>query len=267
MPDVLILGCGFTGRRVAERLLARGCRVRCTTRDSLNLEHPGALSGLRGMVTPGVRVLHSIPTLAGEMDRVAVEALEGAARVVYLSTTAVYGNAVCVDETTPAAPESDRARARVRTEQAVLDGPWAPLVLRPAAIYGPGRGIHVSMRIRDGGGVVSRIHVDDVATHAEAALLSEVTGAWPVADDHPCPSSEVAEFLANWGTGVEIPHPPVDCIPWHPGAPTARHSNRRVDGSAIRRVLGISLRYPSYLTGIPAALDEQRRACHDRDSQ
>ncbi|MGA2184250.1 MAG: hypothetical protein ABSH47_14605 [Bryobacteraceae bacterium] len=263
MPDVLILGCGFTGRRVAERLLARDCTMRCTTRASLNLETPGALSTLRSMVTPGIRVLHSVPTLADDLDRLAVEALEGAARVVYLSTTGVYGSAEYVDETTPVAPHSERARARVRTERAVLDGPWLPLVLRPAAIYGPGRGV----RYVHSSGCVSRIHVDDLAAHAEAALFSEVTGAWPVADDHPCPSSEIAEFVA--GTDVEFPRrnatensPPV-------GAESRRlsPSNRRVDGSAIRRILGISLRYPSYRSGIPAALEEERRACHDRGFQ
>ena len=249
MPDVLILGCGFTGRRVAERLRARGCTVRSTTRDSLNLETPGALSALRDMVTPGVRVLHSIPTLPGDLDRLAVDALEGAARVVYLSSTGVYGSAECVDETTPVAPQSERARARVRTERAVLDGPWLPLVLRPAAIYGPGR----IVRYVRSSGCVSRIHVDDLAAHAEAAFFSEVTGAWPVADDHPCPSSEIAEFLWRRLTAC--------------GGLTGRHTNRRVDGSAIRRVLGISLRYPSYRSGIPAALEEQRRACHDRGFQ
>ena len=33
-----------------------------------------------------------------------------------------------------------------------------------------------------------------------------------------------------------------------------RRSNRKVDGRAIRRLLGIELRYPSYRTGIPASL-------------
>jgi nucleoside-diphosphate-sugar epimerase len=239
VADFLILGCGFTGGRVAQRLLARGCMVRSTTRDSLNLETPGALSTLTAMVTPGVRVLHSIPTLPADLDRLAVDSLHGASRVVYLSTTAVYGAAESVDETTPAAPQSDRARARLRTERAVLDGPWSPLVLRPAAIYGPGR----IRRRREGSGDVSRIHVDDLAAHIEAALFSEVTGAWPVADDHPCPSSEIAEFAGlhpEWGGPV---------------ARSGRHINRRVDGSAIRRLLGITLQYPSYRSGIPAAIE------------
>jgi two-component system response regulator len=232
VTDFLIVGCGFTGQRVARLLLARGCHVRCTTRSSLNLENPGALCALRDMVTPGVRVLHSVPTLTGEIDRLAVEAFAGAARVVYLSTTAVYGSSEYVDETTTAAPISDRACARLRTERAVLDGPWSPLVLRPAAIYGPGRGVHVSLRIRSEG-CVSRIHVDDLAAHVEAALFHDVTDAWPVADDHPCPSREILEFM---GRASQVAPPKL--------------TDRRVDGSAIRRILGLTLKYPSYREGI-----------------
>jgi hypothetical protein len=42
--------------------------------------------------------------------------------------------------------------------------------------------------------VVSRIHVDDLATHVEAGLLAEVTGVYPVADEESCTSREIAEF-------------------------------------------------------------------------
>jgi nucleoside-diphosphate-sugar epimerase len=90
--------------------------------------------------------------------------------------------------------------------------------------------------------VVSRIHVEDLATHVEAALLSDVTGAWPVADEEPCTSREIAEYCARL---LNRPLPPP--------RETRIHSNRRVDGSAIRRALGITLQYPSYRVGIPAS--------------
>ena len=35
-------------------------------------------------------------------------------------------------------------------------------------------------------------------------------------------------------------------------------SNRRVDGSAIRRLLGVTLKYPSYKVGILASLVKER---------
>jgi nucleoside-diphosphate-sugar epimerase len=194
-------------------------------------------------------VLHSIPE-PGAADLLT---RNPPARVVYLSTTGVYGMAQAVDETTvPAAPRTNRELARVSEEQAVLSGPWSALVLRPAAIYGPGRGVHASMRaetFRLSGDFVSRIHVDDLAAHCVAGLLSSVTGAYPVADEKPCTSREIAEYCAEL---MSLPVPEA--------LGEIRRANRRVDGSAIRRLLGIQLRYPSYREGIAACLAEEARA-------
>ena len=197
------------------------------------------------VIEKGSLVLHSIPP-EGAPDVIRLLG-DAPARVVYLSTTGVYGAAHLVDETTAVDWSSDRARVRLEAEQAISAGPWSTLILRPAAIYGPGRGVQESVRrgtYPPGENFISRIHVDDLAAHAEAALLSDVTGAYPVADEEPCTSREIAEFCANL-LGVELPKNP---------APRPRvFGDRKVDGSAIRRLLGVTLRYPSYRTGIPAA--------------
>ncbi|MEP6535869.1 MAG: hypothetical protein ABJF23_11160, partial [Bryobacteraceae bacterium] len=181
--------------------------------------------------------------------------LRGApSRIVYLSTTGVYGRIRDVDYHTPSNPQSRREQARVDAENAVSSGPWSSLILRPAAIYGPGRGIHVSMArgeyklVGEGQNFVSRIHVDDLASHAVAGLLSQIEGAYPVADDHPCPAREIAQFCCEL---LNVPMPAetrADDV--HP----TRRADRRVDGSEIRRLLAVPLRYPSYRTGIPASL-------------
>lgn len=89
--DVLILGSGYTGQRVARRFLARGATVTETHRDTARFE-----------VKPGALVLHSVPP---EGSAGLVEMLgDSPARVVYLSTTGVYGDASFVDESTPVAP-------------------------------------------------------------------------------------------------------------------------------------------------------------------
>jgi nucleoside-diphosphate-sugar epimerase len=239
MREVLILGCGFTGQRVARRFLASGASVTVTTRNPARLAflaQQGArvitLDGLTATLRPGVRV-STAP-----------------ARVVYLSTTAVYGAATHVDATTPVDEHSDRARPRLAAERRAAGGPWSSLILRPAAIYGPGRGVQESLprgAYYAGDNYISRIHVDDLAAHAEAALLSDLEGAYPVADDEPCTTREIAEFCASLLRLPSIPQPA-------PGTQPRTTSNRRVDGSAIRRALGITLLYPSYRTGIPASL-------------
>ena len=275
-PSVLILGCGFTGLRLARRLIARGIALTVTTRDPERLhelERAGVqilaidaarredLERLCGAVTDGARVVHSIPPLENggvysDETPALIEALGARpSRVVYLSTTGVYGAAREVDEHTAPAPRTARETLRVSAERAVAGGPWPSLVLRPAAIYGPGRGIHESMkrgefRLRDdGSNWVSRIHVEDLAAHVEAALFSTVTGAFPVADEHPCPSREIAGFCARL-LGVPMP----GSVPAGALSET-RRADRRVDGSAIRKRLGVVLRYPSYRTGIPASLE------------
>jgi nucleoside-diphosphate-sugar epimerase len=241
-------------------LIACGERVVATTRHAMDL--PGAevarfeasADAPLDFVPAGARVLYSIPALAPDPAPEIFRRLGGRVeRLVYLSTTSVYGTQREVNESTPVAPVSESERARVRAEQAALGGPWSGIVLRPAAIYGPGRGVHVRMRAGsfrlagEGLNFVSRIHVDDLAGICEAALRSDLGGAWPVADREPCRSREIAQFCASF-LGVPMA---AEASPEELHA--TRRADRRVDGSAILRALGVELRYPSYRLGIPAS--------------
>jgi len=268
--DVLIAGCGFTGSRVASRMLSAGDRVWITTR------HPASVATLEQQgarliewdatcpqplpIPDGAAILHSIPSLAISSNFVdPTPALLGAiqgtpSRMVYLSTTGVYGSAREVDHHTHPDPRTAREHVRLDAERNAAGGPWSTLILRPAAIYGPGRGIHVSMLrgeykfVGTGENYVSRIHVDDLAAHAEGALRSDVVGAYPVADEHPCSAREIAEFCSKL---LNIPMPTSVAVE---EVHDTRRADRRVDGSEIRRLLGLSLLYPSYRTGIPVSL-------------
>ena len=256
----LILGAGFTGGRVADQLARSGFAVISTHRDSFDAER-GDYSRLLPLIEPSTVVLHSIPTLrTTEGLREITPELTAAlrsnppARIVYLSTTGVYGEQSVVDETTEVAPRTERERLRAEAEQAVRTGPWTSLILRPAAIYGPGRGIHASMRAglfqlsENPSNYVSRIHVDDLAAQTYAALLSDHEGSYPVADEEPCTSLEAAQFCANL---LDIPLP-VSAASAALGE--TRRADRRVNGCAIRKILNVPLIYPSYKAGFPACL-------------
>lgn len=256
----LILGAGFTGERVAHRLEAAGHEVLRTNSRSLPLPDVSFLKTVPG---DDWTVLHSIPVIRSadgpwEATPLLINALRGKAqRIVYLSTTGVYGDAREVDETTPVNARTPRETLRLDAERAVSSGPWSSCILRPAAIYGPGRGAHVSIREGkwkiggDGTNFVSRIHVDDLATHAVAALTGHLTGAWPVADEEPCTTMAITEFCCEL---LGLPLPPA--VP--PGTlDETRRADRRVNGAAVRARLGITLEYPSYRTGIPASFKEE----------
>lgn len=87
---------------------------------------------------------------------------------------------------------------------------------------------------------MSRVHVDDLAALTEAGLLSNLTGAWPVADEMPSTSAEIERWLLNG--------PPVEEAP---------PAGRSVNGSAVFRALGLHLSYPSWKSGIPACLEQE----------
>lgn len=275
LPRLLILGCGYTGARVAQRYLALGGAVIATTRTSARLaalEEAGALvrpldlrdrasvARLRAELPPDLVVLHSIPPLpdAAAPDDPTSAVLDmladRIARIIYLSTTGVYGTTFAVDATTPVAPVTARQRRRVASEQAISAGPWSTLILRPAAIYGPNRGVHSSMRegryrlVGAGDNINARIHVDDLASHVLAGIRSTIVGAYPVADQTPSPAREVAAFCAAL---LDLPLPP--SVSADEVDETLR-SSRSVDGQYIRDQLGITLQFPSYRSGIPAAL-------------
>lgn len=260
----LILGCGFTGSRVARSLVKSGASVVCTNRQrseiagadciALDTSNEQSLADLSQHLSPGMIVLFSIP--AAEGTAILLDALRPfhPSRFVYLSTTGVYGAAEFVNEETIAAPDTERDRERLQTEQLISSGPWSALVLRPAAIYGPHRGVHTSARNGlfrpppGGNRIISRIHVDDLAEHALAALRSETTGVFPVADQEPCTSLALAEWTCRF---LDIP---LELGEREATEREGAKKGRRVDGSAIRRALGIGLRYPSFREGVPACL-------------
>lgn len=279
MKPVLILGCGYTGSEAARRLLAEGTRVYATTRNPgglreietlgatilrLDLTETHADNEWIKQVPPKVRVLLSVPTLKADGNlfdptpRIVEMIGDVPSRVVYLSTTGVYGSTREVDEATPVTPETRRQHLRVEAEEAVAQGPWPSLILRPAAIYGPGRGVHRALSegryklVGPGDKFVSRIHRDDVARHAIEALASDVTGAYPVADEEPCTSRVIAAFCARY---MNLPMPESVTAD---EVDETRRADRRVDGSAIRKKLGIDLYYPSYQVGIPASIAAER---------
>lgn len=258
----IILGLGFTGSRLAGRLLRRGVEVFAAVRGTERFPEL-ADSGVQLVELAGPMLLPRNATLANlippltepENSALRESILKLApSRVVYVSSTGVYGGQTDVDWDTPAEPNDERGRLRLEEERWIVSGPWTSLILRAAAIYGPGRGVHAAIREGRiprgaGSGIVSRIHVDDLAAIIEAGLFSDIQGAWPVADDAPCSSAEIAAWCAQL---LQI-------------EPVAGYENlgkavagRRVNGRKIAEILGVELKYPAWPAGVAACLAEEK---------
>jgi nucleoside-diphosphate-sugar epimerase len=264
VTSTVVLGCGYLGAAVVRRLRADdpGGALVVTTRSA---EHARVLRD----ATPGVRV-HESAALAAEAvaavvpegsavlvafppdgvtDARIAPALRHARAVVYVSTTGVYGEARGrVSEETPTDARSPKARARLAAEECYRA--HGAVVLRPAGIYGPGRGLHLRLARGDfrlpgdGAHVVSRIHVEDLAALCVAALRRGPRGAvYVAADAAPVAQIEAVRWLcARLGCAL----PP--SVPVSEAPETLRH-DRSVDGARGRRELGVALRYPSYREG------------------
>jgi len=257
---VVILGLGFTTQRLARRLRQRGRSVSALVRNPDRFAELAALGvGFSPDQLPKDAVLvHSVPPLA-DPERSALRASIrdlSPRRVLYISSTGVYGAQTHVSEETPPAPNDDKGCARIDEEEWLSRLPSSVLILRSAAIYGPGRGIHVRLRegrlqsgaARGAGGMVSRIQVDDLAAILETGVDASIEGAWPVADEHPAPSDEVVAWCAN---RMRLAMP--DALAF--GSPVA---GRSVNGRKIVELMGVKLKYPSYKEGIEASLVEER---------
>ena len=249
---------------MARRLLGEGVRVAAVVRDPARFRELAA-AGLelcnftrdngRGDLPEQAALLYSIPPLTSAED-IAMHQLLSALnprRVVYISSTGVYGDASEVNENTAPCPHDDRGRARLAAETRIQQGAWSTLILRAAAIYGPFRGVHTAIREgrlprSAGSGVISRIHAEDLAALSVAGLFSDLEGAWPVADDTPCTSAEIADwYLSEYG-GEKY-------------AGELREfsvAGRRVNGKKIREMLGVALQYPSWKAGMVATLLEEQ---------
>lgn len=281
-----IIGFGDIGRRVAARERIAGHRVCAMIRNEqciaamradgvdaihADLDDPASLVDLP---TAGARVYYfAPPPTHGDTDtrlRQLLHAIPAAAlprRVVYISTSGVYGDCggTLVDETTPPRPRTDRARRRLDAEQALQA--WSAttgvegVILRVGGIYGPGR--LPLERLRRGLPILhadlapasNRIHADDLADICVAAMeRGRAGGIYNVADDVP---SSMSDYFLAVARIAGLPEPPQ--VDWDTANATFSaellsylHESRRLDTRRLRQELGINLTYPDLAAGLAA---------------
>ncbi|HEX5277684.1 MAG TPA: NAD-dependent epimerase/dehydratase family protein [Fluviicoccus sp.] len=266
MANVLIIGCGDTGGRLAVLLAQAGHAVTGVRRSAHAL--PG-VTMVQADITRPFRLEIAPPDYVfillspGESSREAYErcflgglenlkaSLGGAAprRVFFVSSTSVYGESAgeWVDEATPPRPAGFNGEVLLQAE-ALAAALWpAVTVVRFAGIYGEGR-LRLLRWVQAGRPVdpalwSNRIHAQDAARLL--AFLLERDGAGQALDDlylgvdnRPVLQADVLDWLAE-RQGL----PPLPRHPSGDGGQGRRISNRRI------RALGFAPQYPDYRDG------------------
>jgi nucleoside-diphosphate-sugar epimerase len=285
--EVSIIGCGYTGRRLAERWKKLGALVHGFAASAASLrsiEATGADARLLDLDSPiapldftGQLVYYAVPPARQSGDPRLERFLAGLkglpSRLVYLSTTGVYGDqgGAKVDEDTPPAPRTERAERRVAAETALRA--WAEqrgiswCVLRVAGIYGPGR-LPLDRLRRALPAIVpqeatpsNRIHVTDLVT------VCVVAGSAAAADRRIYNVSDGSEYtltdyLQQVAAIAKLPPPPLISRAEAERTATASSwsflaESRRADNGRMLRELKVRLEYRDLDQGIRDSLDER----------
>jgi nucleoside-diphosphate-sugar epimerase len=306
-PTHIIFGCGYLGRRVARlwrddrgtviavtRSASRaaefasegmGAGIADVTDPNSLTSELGTLGRLTRFVGPSAAsVLYAVGfdrTDGSDIHAVYADGLKHVLaslpptvkRVVYISTTGVYGPAggEWVDEQTPPDPQRDGGRASLAAEQILAAHPLGKhsVILRLAGLYGPGRVPHLD-KLRAGeplpvphDGWLNLIHVDDAArivVAADAWLATQETvdsasAAGPhifcVADGSPVRRDDYYREAAR-----VLGAPPPRFVPPPPDSPAAARAsaNRRINNDKMRQTFAVELDYRSYREGLASIL-------------
>jgi nucleoside-diphosphate-sugar epimerase len=285
-PNVFIVGCGDIGHRVAKLWQQRGAQVRALARsadraaeyaqrdiravtgdldDPASLTSPSAASVVYYFAPPPTKGTTD-PRMSNLLGAITERALP--ARIVYISTSGVYGDVhgAWVTEESPTNPTTDRSRRRLDAEtklRAWCDQHDVPFViLRVPGIYGPGRlpiDVVKSGRpiLRESeSGYTNRIHADDLAAICVRAGEPDAPpGIYNVSDGQP---GTMAQYFKAVADLLGVPHPPEVSLEEAQRTLSAEMmsyltESRRVDNSRMLRDLAVALRYPTLVRGLHSA--------------
>lgn len=274
-PRLLIIGCGDVGMRLLP-LVCGHYRVFALTsqRERLaelraagavpllaDLDQPASLRRLAGLAHA---VVHLAPPPAeGEKDlrtRNVTAILPDRAKVVYVSTTGVYGDlgGALADETRAVAPHNARARRRVDAEQVLRA--WARRaagrlsILRVPGIYAGDR-LPIK-RLEQGTPALraeddvytNHIHADDLARIVAAALLrGRPCRIYHAVDDSDMKMGDYFDAVADkHGLPRPLRLPRAELAQTvSPTLLSFMSESRRLSNRRMKRELGVRLRYPS----------------------
>ncbi|MEM9529577.1 MAG: SDR family NAD(P)-dependent oxidoreductase [Pseudomonadota bacterium] len=177
---------------------------------------------------------------------------QSARRVIYVSSTVVYGEdrGGWIDLETAADGKSERARVQLEAERLVADAAPETCALRLGGIYGPGRDALIR-RVKDAKPVqqrpplyTNRVHELDAARLINHLLdLEEVPPVVLGVDHEPAPVYDVSAWLA-----AQLGAAP-------PAGKAGSTSGKRIRNTATLKS-GFTFTYPDYRAGYGALISD-----------
>ena len=279
MPEsVLIIGCGYLGRVVARRWLARGIAVSALTRSKPDELRALGVTPIIGDVTDPASL--SLPATdhvlyAVGMDRSAgksmrevyltglgnvLSRLPAGGSLTYVSSTSVYGqtDGEWVSEQSPTEPIEDSGKLLMECEQLLHARRPDAMILRFAGIYGPNRVLRRAAVERgealtaDPEKWLNLIHVHDGAAIVEAAAdRPQPGGIFNVSDGTPVTRRDFYTTMAQL-----LNAPPARFDPPAPGVVTGTHdrTNRRIDNKKLRDTYATEFTFADFQSGLSASI-------------
>ncbi len=272
MKKLLIAGDGDIARRAAPRLESRFELQPLSRRHGFDLDRPETLAALQGADA----VLHCVPppdngtqdTRTGHLLEALAKGRILPARVVYVSTSGVYGDCggARVDESRAVRPQTDRARRRVDAERQLAL--WCSergvvlVILRVPGIYAADR--LPLERLRAGTPVLrteddvytNHIHAEDLASIVVRALDERSpAGTYNASDDSEIRMGDWFDLVAE---RAGLPRPPRIARAEaagriRPELLSFMSESRRLANRRMKESLGVRLRYPTVFEGVPAS--------------
>jgi len=287
LNKLFCFGVGFTGLQACEYFNDQNWITSGTTRDRNKKVNPnielieynpnkGKIYLSESLASSKILLISIAPDKNGDVvlksnyEDIANALKTSVKRVIYLSTTAVYGdaNGSTVDEKYKINPQSDRAKSRILAERQ-----WNDLcdkfgvtlnILRLSGIYGIGRNQirnlinGTAKRIIKEGHVFNRIHVADIARIIYMLSVSDIkSDIFNISDDMPAPPQDVVEFAARL-LNTDPPEPVnFSEASLSEMARSFYSETKYIRNQKIKEKLGLELKYPNYKLGLKDILKEE----------
>ena len=281
----LIIGCGYVGEALGQRLIALGHTVTGVRRESADNDRLAKL-GIRPL-NLDITQSDSLDALAEPFDHVvvAVSSSRGgreahqrvfgagivnvcawlkthtARSVVFISSTSVYRQTEgeWVDEKSHTAMDTATSKTLRNAEDQIASVVSPVTILRSSGIYGPGRG-YLFQQFMKGAATIegtgerflNMVHRDDLAK-AIIRSFDGNGGTFNITDDEPVSQLNFFEWLSE---RTNRPLPPFAPEP-DPSTRKRGITNKRVSNKRFKEALGFEYTHPTFREGLETELRKQ----------